>query len=120
MSDPGKPPQDESFGDKAADVADGAVDAASSGCFVTDLFDFDFCYVATAAHGDFNAPEVVVLRAYRDARLMTNPLGRAFTRAYYATGPFGAALITRFPALRPPARRVLAPLVWWARRSISR
>lgn len=76
--------------DQAVGATESTAEAASSACFVTDLFD-DVCYVATAAHGGANAPEVVVLRAYRDAELLTNPYGRAFTKAYYAVGPIPAA-----------------------------
>lgn len=94
--------------ERAADV---------SCCLVESIF--DGCYVATAAHGDFDAPEVVTLRKYRDERLRTNPLGRAFTLAYYRFGPYPAALIDRFPALRAPARQALRPAVWWARRKIG-
>ncbi|WP_354701462.1 hypothetical protein DSM112329_01776 [Paraconexibacter sp. AEG42_29] len=87
-------------------------------CFFLELFD-DSCYVATAAHGDLDAPEVVALRRYRDERLLTNPAGRAFTAAYYAVlGPAGAAVLNRFPRLKAPARRALAPAVRWARRTV--
>ncbi len=80
---------------------------------------FDGCYVATAAHGDFEAPEVRTLRRYRDQRLRSHPLGRAFTVFYYRFGPYPAAVIERFPALRAPARQVLRPAVWWARRKVG-
>lgn len=121
VSDQQQPEQDSKL-DAAVDVADVAVDTASSACFVVELFGDigDFCFVATAAHGDLDAPEVVVLRAYRDARLLTNPAGRLFTRTYYLLGPLPAAAVRRFPALRPPARRALVPLVRHARRSLAR
>lgn len=96
-------------------AADGAADGSC--CCVEAAF--DGCYVATAAHGDFEAPEVRTLRRYRDERLKTRPAGRAFTQAYYRLGPYPAAVIQRYPALRAPARQVLRPAVWWARRKLG-
>lgn len=80
---------------------------------------FDGCYVATAAHGDFEAPEVRTLRRYRDERLMTRPAGRAFSRFYYRFGPYPAEVLHRVPSLRAPARAMLRPAVWWARRKVG-
>ena len=34
------------------------------------------CFIATAAYGDIDAPEVEQLRQFRDNSLMTNPIGR--------------------------------------------
>ena len=85
-------------------------------CIVESAFG---CYVATAAHGDADAPEVVTLRRYRDEHLMTRPAGRAFSAAYYRLGPYPAAVIHRVPALRAPARAVIRPAVWWARRKLG-
>ncbi len=45
------------------------------------------CVIATAAHGDYDAREVRVLRRFRDDYLMATPLGRDLTRAYYRNGP---------------------------------
>lgn len=135
---PPVPPSDDqsnSLGERVGDVAEGAADvasgaadlagsaanAASSVCFIKDLWDDvtdDFCFVATAAHGDIDAPEVVLLRRFRDQKLLTNTPGRVATAAYYRIGPYAAAVIRRYPTLRPPARRALAPAVWWARRSL--
>lgn len=124
-----QPSQEDSVGDRvldavenAADLAGSAVETAASTCFVVDLFEDafdDVCYVATAVHGNLDAPEVVLLRRYRDQRLMRTRAGRGFIAVYYRIGPFGAAVINRFPRLRVPARRVLTPVVWWARRSIG-
>ncbi|HOO32763.1 MAG TPA: hypothetical protein PK466_10005 [Thermotogota bacterium] len=45
------------------------------------------CYIATAVYGSYDCPEVLVLRNFRDDRLLPNPLGRLFVRLYYATSP---------------------------------
>ena len=45
------------------------------------------CFVATACYGNYNAPEVLILRAYRDERLLTNWLGTVFVKFYYFVSP---------------------------------
>lgn len=44
------------------------------------------CVVATAAHGDYNAPEVRILRQFRDQFLIPRAGGRSAVRAYYEHG----------------------------------
>jgi len=65
------------------------------------------CFIATAAYGDIDAPEVEQLRQWRDRSLMTNPFGRGFVRAYYTVSPPIARLIARKPGLRTATRKVL-------------
>lgn len=45
------------------------------------------CYIATMAYGDYNHPQVVILRKYRDGRLSRLMLGRLFVIIYYAISP---------------------------------
>ena len=45
------------------------------------------CYIATVCYGDFNAPEVMVFRQYRDNVLSKNFLGRFFIALYYSISP---------------------------------
>lgn len=45
------------------------------------------CYIATAVYGSYDAPEVRVLRRFRDEKLKKTVLGRAFVRAYYRLSP---------------------------------
>jgi hypothetical protein len=68
------------------------------------------CFIATAAYGDIDAPEVEQLRQFRDSSLMTNPFGRGFVAAYYRMSPPVARLIARKPRLRLVARKVLDAL----------
>ena len=65
------------------------------------------CFVATAAYGDPDAPEVERLRRFRDEHLLTNPIGTAFVRAYYKMSPPVARLIARHPSLRTAVRKTL-------------
>lgn len=53
------------------------------------------CFIATACYGDYSAPEVLVLRTFRDQKLMTSVLGRAFVRFYYVVSPFFARQLDR-------------------------
>lgn len=45
------------------------------------------CYIATAVYGSYEAPEVLVLRRFRDEVLSQTLWGRAFIKAYYAISP---------------------------------
>jgi hypothetical protein len=70
------------------------------------------CFVATAAHGDYDAPEVRELRALRDEYLAMSGPGRSFIRWYYREGPAAADWIAERPWARASARVALQPLVW--------
>ncbi|HEV2913220.1 MAG TPA: CFI-box-CTERM domain-containing protein [Pyrinomonadaceae bacterium] len=70
------------------------------------------CFVATAAFGDFNAPEVVFLRAFRDEWLSQSALGRGFIQAYYAVSPPLSEVIAKSESLRGFTRRfILRPTI---------
>lgn len=69
------------------------------------------CAVATAAHGDPDAPEVRVLRALRDEYLLEHAPGRAFVAAYYRHAPPLARWIEEREWARAATRALLAPPV---------
>ena len=75
------------------------------------LEDGGYCFVATAAWGDYNHPAVRVLRDFRDQILGRTLPGRLLIRAYYWASPPFAAFIRLSPVLRFAARLVLWPLV---------
>lgn len=66
-----------------------------------------FCFVATAAFGDENAPEVLFFRAYRDTTLSESSLGRRFIETYYRFSPRMAGVISASMVLRRCARAIL-------------
>src|SRR5262245_2852768 len=73
------------------------------------------CFIATAAFGSPLAPEVQILRSFRDRYLMISGPGRMFVAVYYRLSPPAAALIREHPALRAATRAALRPVVWGAR-----
>ena len=51
------------------------------------------CYIATMAYGDYDHPQVMVLRDYRDEKLANTILGKGFIKFYYATSPYLVKLL---------------------------
>jgi TPR repeat protein len=45
------------------------------------------CFVATVCYGNYDAPEVLILRAYRDEVLLKSISGTAFVKFYYFVSP---------------------------------
>lgn len=69
------------------------------------------CFVATAAYGDWQHPDVEFLRWYRDNVLVHSTAGRAFISAYWRVGPHLAKCVQPFPPVRRFVRRQLSQLV---------
>lgn len=70
------------------------------------------CFVATAAYGDYNAPEVIFLRLFRDKSLSRTTLGRGFIKTYYIVSPPVASVIAKSESLRKIVRKFfLKPLI---------
>jgi len=69
------------------------------------------CYIATAVYGSYDAPQVVVLRRFRDERLATSWLGRAFIRTYYTVSPLLVAILGRCALMRQAVRGILDRVV---------
>lgn len=69
------------------------------------------CFVAGAAYGDPDHPDVLYLRALRDRVLVRSGPGRLFIATYWRVGPPLARIVRRVPALRRLSRRMLGRLV---------
>jgi len=69
------------------------------------------CFIATAAYGTPMAPQIQVLRDFKDQYLMTNPMGEALVELYYKASPPIAEFIDDHPALKPIVRAGLVPAV---------
>jgi len=57
------------------------------------------CYVATACYGSYYAPQVLVLRQYRDDVLEKSLIGRLFIQIYYFISPFFAEKLKGYQKL---------------------
>ncbi len=67
------------------------------------------CFVATAAYGYYSAPQVQLLRDFRDRYLLTHSPGRAFVSWYYEWGPVAARWLDRHVEFKPVVRVALFP-----------
>lgn len=65
------------------------------------------CYIATAVYGDYDAPEVMTLRRFRDEILEKTTLGRWFIRTYYRLSPPVAAKLKNAKRINAFVRRLL-------------
>jgi hypothetical protein len=72
------------------------------------------CFIATAAYRSPLHPAVRMLRRFRDRRLLTNGLGRAFVAAYSRWSPPAARVIASSAPLRLIARVALVPVIAFA------
>jgi hypothetical protein len=76
------------------------------------------CFIATACYGSVNAPEVELLRQFRDEHLKPNAAGRAFVRLYYFISPPIARYLRKHEGAKRIVRNTLvAPLVSIVRKS---
>lgn len=77
----------------------------------------DACFIVTATMGDFNHPDVILLRQFRDRWIRQRMGGNAFVAAYYRIGPTLASIIERNGPLRRLSYRYLVqPAVRFAKR----
>jgi len=73
------------------------------------------CFIATAAFGFYSAPQVQILRDFRDQYLLTNKPGKLFVDWYYANGPTAAIYLNRYTVLKPVTRVLLFPLIYFSK-----
>ena len=69
------------------------------------------CYIATMAYGDYDHPQVMELRKYRDQVLLKSVPGRLFVRFYYWISPKMVKLLSGHDSINKAIRRVLDKMV---------
>lgn len=70
------------------------------------------CFVATACYDNYDAPEVLVLRRYRDNVLLKNKLGKTIVKIYYFSSPPFARMIKKSDSLKQLIRNyLLRPII---------
>lgn len=70
------------------------------------------CFIATACYGNYEDPNVLILRNYRDQFLSKKQIGRLFIRTYYLLSPELAAIIAKRKTLKSIVRFLLiTPMV---------
>ncbi|OPY70949.1 MAG: PKD domain protein [Syntrophorhabdaceae bacterium PtaU1.Bin034] len=73
------------------------------------------CFIATAVYGSSLAPEVAVLKRFRDSYLLTNLPGRYIVHCYYRLSPPVAAFIEGRDGLKLVIRGLLRPVILGAK-----
>ena len=70
------------------------------------------CFIATACYENYDAPEVLVLRQFRDDKLLKTFFGKVFVNFYYSFSPFFATLISKSDLLKKLVRQYfLEPII---------
>ena len=69
------------------------------------------CYIATAVYGDYDAPEVMVLRKFRDDVLKKSQAGRLFIKIYYALSPKMAEKFKNYKVINQKIKMILDQIV---------
>lgn len=81
---------------------------------VIGLLDDKHCFIATAAFGSEMAPQVGILRTFRNQFLLSNVWGRSFVRLYYKYSPPLAQFISQHEILKVVVRAALWPVIAFA------
>uniref|UniRef100_UPI00404BA06C CFI-box-CTERM domain-containing protein n=2 Tax=Gelidibacter sp. TaxID=2018083 RepID=UPI00404BA06C len=68
-------------------AAQATATAKKVGSTISSAADKGGCYIATMAYGDYNHPQVLELREFRDVFLGKTILGRSFIKLYYKYSP---------------------------------
>jgi hypothetical protein len=69
------------------------------------------CFIATAAYGSPLAPQVNLLREFRDRYLLPSAAGRGLVAWYYHVSPPLARVVAKSTALRLVTQTILTPVV---------
>lgn len=79
----------------------------------------EYCFIATAAFGDYDHPQVRLLRRFRDEILRPTATGRLVIGLYYTHSPAWAATVRRSWVRQRVAQIVLFPVTSLARAALD-
>ncbi len=77
------------------------------------------CYIATAIYGSYEAPEVMVLRGFRDEVLQRHWWGKLFIKVYYCISPPMARKLKDMNKLNYIIRQMLDRIVVLLRKNVK-
>ena len=63
------------------------------------------CFIATSVYGSYSAPEVMILRNFRDQVLLKSMLGNTFVKVYYSISPSLAKYIDNKKTMKHIVKR---------------
>lgn len=70
------------------------------------------CFIATVCYDDYNSREVMVLRQFRDNKLLKSFVGTFFVKFYYCISPKLASLISKSNTVKGILRKyILEPII---------
>lgn len=70
------------------------------------------CFIASVCYGEYDAPEVLILREFRDVKLLNSKTGKIFVKVYYSISPFIARKISKCDLLKKMIRSyILKPII---------
>lgn len=69
------------------------------------------CYIATMAYGDYNHPQVLILRNFRDEHLLNSKIGRVFVDFYYWSSPKIVTICKNNIVVKNTSKRLLDFLI---------
>ena len=70
------------------------------------------CYIATCVYGDYDSPEVRVLRRFRDNYLENRLWGRCFISIYYTISPSLVRIFGRNNTIKEKCKNMLNRFVY--------
>ena len=71
------------------------------------------CYIATMVYGDYDHPQVMVLRDFRDTVLQHHVLGRAFIKFYYRYSPTWVEKLKDKKGVNRVIKKILDKFIKW-------
>jgi len=99
------------LGDTAESDLSGIVTAIPEAAVPYPILPNEGCFIATAAFGYYDAPQVQLLRDFRDQILLSNSIGQSLVKWYYANSPEAAKYINQHEQWKPLIQAALLPLI---------